>query len=158
VFAGLPEELSGDSKATVVRIIDLKTHAVSTVQGSEGLYCPRWSPAGRYISATSSDGSKLMIFDSARKQWSALTDLSEGCPTWGQNEDYLYFQSFDVTTPQFNRIRVPDGKLERIANIDFRRGGQRDWYWWNGITPYRSPIVLRDESTEEIYALEWNLP
>jgi DNA-binding winged helix-turn-helix (wHTH) protein/Tol biopolymer transport system component len=158
VFAGLPEELSGDSRATNVQIVDLKSHVTSSVPGSEGLYCPRWSPSGRYISATASDGSKLMLFDSTRKRWAVLTDLSEGCPTWSRSDEYLYFQTFDVSTPEFARVRISDGKREHLAGIDFRRGGQRDWYWWNGLTPDGYPIVLRDESTEEVYALDWELP
>jgi hypothetical protein len=28
---------------------------------SAGLYCPRWSPDGRYISATKADGRELML-------------------------------------------------------------------------------------------------
>jgi eukaryotic-like serine/threonine-protein kinase len=158
IYGGLPEELSGDSKATAVHIIDLKSHATSTVPGSEGLYCPRWSPSGRYISATSSDGSKLMLFDSGRQRWAALGDLSEGCPTWAGNDEYLYFQTFDVSAPEFVRVRISDGKRERIASINLRRGGQRDWYWWNGLTADGSLVVLRDESTEEVYALDWKLP
>jgi len=155
-FSGLPEEVSGDSKTTAVHIIDLKSHAISAVPGSEGLYCPRWSPSGRYISATSSDGSKLMLFDSNRQRWAVLTDLSEGCPTWSGNDEYLYFQTFDVSTPEFVRERISNGKRERVASIDVRRGGPA--YWWNGLTPDGYPIVLRDESTEEVYALDWNLP
>lgn len=158
VFAGLPEESSGDSKASAVQIIDLKSHAISTIPGSKGLYCPRWSPSGRYISATTADGSKLKLYDSVHQHWTALADLSEGCPTWLRSDEYLYFQSFDVSTPEFARLRVSDGKRERLANIDFRRGGQRDWYWWNGLTPDGSPVVLRDESTQEVYALDWKLP
>ena len=158
VFSGLPEELSGDSSATAIHIFDLKSKAISTVSGSVGLYCPRWSPTGRYISATSSEGSKLMLFDVARLQWSTLNELHEGCPAWSRNGDFLYFQSFDVSTPEFSRVRVSNGKREHIASIDFRRGGQRDWYWWNGLTPDGDPIVLRDESNEEIYALDWKLP
>ena len=158
VFSGLPEELSGDSKSTAIHIIDLKSQTISTVPGSEGLYCARWSPTGRYISAPTSDGSKLMLFDSRRQQWATLADLHEGCPAWSREDDILYFQSFDVSTPEFSRVRVSDGKQEHVASIDFRRGGQRDWYWWNGLTPDGSPIVLRDESTEEIYALDWTLP
>jgi dipeptidyl aminopeptidase/acylaminoacyl peptidase len=158
VFSGLPEELSGDRRATAVHIVDLRTHSTSTVPGSEGLYCPRWSPGGRYISATTSDGSALMLFDSSTQRWANLAKLSEGCPTWSRDDQYLYAQSFDVSSPEFFRVRVSNGKRERLASIDFRRGGQRDWYWWNGLTPDGSPLVLRDESTEEIYALDWKLP
>ena len=37
----------------IVNILDLRTHKVSPVPGSEGLYSPHWSPDGRYIAALS---------------------------------------------------------------------------------------------------------
>ena len=157
VFSGLPEELSGDVRATSVYFMDLKTHATSTLPGSEGFYCPRWSPDGHYISATASDGTKLMLFDSGTRRWTALAELSEGCPTWSRDGQYLYFQSFDVNYPEFFRLRISDQRRDRVARINFRRV-QAGWYWWNGLTPNNSPVVLRDEGTEEIYALDWELP
>jgi len=34
-----------------------------------------------------------------------------------------------------------------------------DWFfWWNGLAPDDSPLILRHESSEEIYALDWLLP
>ena len=78
IFSGLPEELSGDARSTSIHVVDLKTHNISTLPGSEGLYCPRWSPDGRYISATTADGSKLMLFHLASQQWMELTKLSQG--------------------------------------------------------------------------------
>jgi eukaryotic-like serine/threonine-protein kinase len=156
-FSGLPGELSGDFKATAIHIFDLKTHSLSTLPGSEGLYCPRWSPDGRYISATTSDGSRLMLFDSTIRRWVELTELSEGCPTWSRDGQYLYFQSFDVSTPKFFRLRIADRKRESLASIDFRRV-QAGWYFWNGLTPDDSPMALRDEGSLEIYALDWELP
>ena len=36
-----------------VNILDLRTHKVSVVPGSEGLFSPHWSPDGRYIAALS---------------------------------------------------------------------------------------------------------
>jgi eukaryotic-like serine/threonine-protein kinase len=34
-----------------IRMLDLKTHEVSTLPGSDGLFSPRWSPDGRYMAA-----------------------------------------------------------------------------------------------------------
>jgi Tol biopolymer transport system component len=122
------------------------------------LYCPRWSPDGHYISATTADGTKVMLFDSPTQKWTNLIDLSTGCPTWSRDSQYLYFQSFDVSNPAFFRVRVSDRKREKIANINFRRV-EDIWYrWWNGLTPDDTPLILRDESNEEIYALDWELP
>lgn len=56
VFSGLPEELSGDANATAIHLIDLKSQTISTLPSSEGLYCPRWSPSGRYISVAYVEG------------------------------------------------------------------------------------------------------
>jgi serine/threonine protein kinase len=158
IFGGLPADISGDPMATGIYRFDLRTRRTSTIPGSEGLYCPRWSPKGRFISATSSDGLKLMLFDSTTGKWTKLDDLSEGCPAWSRDGQYLYAQSFDVTTPEFFRVRIADRKREHVANINFRRVQDRSIYWWTGLTPDDSPVVLRNESTEEVYALDWELP
>jgi hypothetical protein len=55
-------------------------------------------------------------------------------------------------------VRVSDRRREHVANIDFRRVQDRFIYWWNGLTPDDSPVALRNEGTEEIYALDWELP
>lgn len=39
----------------VIQILDLNTHQISTIPGSERLFSPRWSPDGRYIAALSVD-------------------------------------------------------------------------------------------------------
>jgi len=157
VFGGFPEEISGDADSTSIYLLDLKTHQTSMLPGSEKLYCPRWSPDGRYISATTADGQKLMLFDAKGRKWLEPENLPEGCPTWSHDGKYLYFQSFDVKEPAFFRMRISDRKRERLAEIDLRRN-VAGWLWWNGLTPDDSPLVLRDESNEEIYALDGLVP
>jgi Tol biopolymer transport system component len=157
VFGGFPEEISGDADATSIYLLDLKTHQTSMLPGSEKLYCPRWSPDGRYISATTADGQKLMLFDAKGRKWLEPENLPEGCPAWSHDGKYLYFQSFDVKEPAFFRMRISDRKRERLAEIDLRRN-VAGWLWWNGLTPDDSPLVLRDESNEEIYALDGLVP
>jgi hypothetical protein len=62
-----------------------------------------------------------------------------------------------VKDPTFWRTRISDRKRERLGEINLRRV-QADWFWWNGLAPGDSPLVLRDESSEEVYALDWLLP
>ena len=45
-----------------INILDLRTHKVSIVPGSERLFSPHWSPDGRYIAALHSDGLGSMLF------------------------------------------------------------------------------------------------
>jgi Tol biopolymer transport system component len=64
---------SMSTAANVIQVVDLKTRHVSKLAGSEGLFSPRWSPDGRYMSATVPEGSrKLMLYD-FRTQQNGLT-------------------------------------------------------------------------------------
>lgn len=58
VFGGY----AGDP-ASSIRILDLATHQISKLPGSEGMFSPSWSPDGRYISALSADMKRLLLFD-----------------------------------------------------------------------------------------------
>lgn len=62
-----------------------------------------------------------------------------------------------MNNPEFGRVKVSNGKRERLASIDFRRV-QAGWFWGNGLTPDDSPLLLKDEGTEDVYSLEWELP
>jgi Tol biopolymer transport system component/DNA-binding winged helix-turn-helix (wHTH) protein len=158
-YGGFPEVMSGAPRATAIHLLNLKTHESSLLNGSEGLYCPRWSPNGRYISATKADGRKLMLFDSTTRKWTELTELSGGCPSWSQDSTQLYFQTFDVKDPAVFRVRIADRRRERVASINFPRDVQgAEWEWWNGLAPDDAPILMRDMSTKEIYALDLQLP
>jgi Tol biopolymer transport system component len=158
VYGGLPEILSGGLSATAVHVLDLKTQHDSTLPGSEGMYCPRWSPDGRFVSAITLDGFKLMVFNSSAQKWTELTEQVQGCPAWSGDSEYIYFQSFDAKGPAFSRVRILDRMRERFASIDFRRVQGGHELWWNGLTPDDSLLALRDEGTQEIYALDLELP
>jgi len=46
----------------------------------------------------------------------------------------------------------------RLGSLkSIRRTGVFD-FWWSGLTPDGSPLVLRDIGTKEIYALDVELP
>jgi len=52
-----------------------------------------------------------------------------------------------------------DNKIELVAKIDVPGGMKQDDFWyWSGLAPDDSPLVLRDASTQEIYALDFQLP
>ena len=55
---------------TLSQTCDLRTHQLSKVPGSDGIFAPRWSPDGRYIIAlTAAGNNKLMLYDTKSQSW-----------------------------------------------------------------------------------------
>jgi eukaryotic-like serine/threonine-protein kinase len=151
--------------ATAVHVLDLKTRKTSTLPGSDGLYSPTWSPDGRFIVAANLVGAqspqKLMLFDFASQKWrELLRGRQANDPIWSRDGKYIYFsEPRGIDVPVY-RVRLADGRLERVVNVSLPpRGAQftRAGYW-TGLTPDDSPLFLRDTSVDEIYALELQLP
>jgi Tol biopolymer transport system component/DNA-binding winged helix-turn-helix (wHTH) protein len=152
-----------------IHIIDLQSHRLSEVPGSEGLFSPRWSPDGRFLLAltapvpltphTSSQPrpTKLMRFDLSGQKWQEIFEANFiAYPTFSRNAKYVYFSD---STNGFYRVQLPAGKIEHVANIDVPGGMKQDEFWyWTGLAPDDSPLFLRDASTQEIYALDVDFP
>ena len=136
-----------------IRILDLKTHQISEIPDSRGLYSCRWSPDGRYMAAMPSDARNLKLFDFRAQQWQDLAQITMGFPTWSKKSDYIYFLH-EEDQPSVMRVRISDHKVERVADLkNFRQGG---FYGvWLGLAPDDSPLLMRDTGTREIYALDW---
>jgi len=143
--------------------VDLRKRRVSAIPGSEGMFSPRLSPDGRFIIAMDAPGQhKLLLFDQQKQKWSKLLDNAFGgfgWPSWSSDGKFVYFRdAADEHAPVVYRVRVPDGKLERVVSIEVPDGLTGYWNGWTGVAPDSSPILLRDLSIQEIYALEVDLP
>jgi len=158
VFAGMPWLDYAPSSGPNIHVLDLKTGQVSGIAGSEGLFSPRTSPDGHYIAALSSDSSKLMLYDVARKSWSTLATSLYGYENWSRDGKYLYAEDFSDNIDDIVRIRVPDGKIERLFSIKDVHRGFDPWEFWVGLTPDDSVMIMRDRSTQEIYSLDVRFP
>lgn len=144
-----------------ISIIDLKSKQVSSVPGSNGLFSPHWSPDGRYMSGTTSIGQRLMLFDFSTQKWTKITESSVGYPNWSRDGKYLYFNIYrSLNGPlEVARLRSSDRKIETVAgtsNIGRLTTGAGEG--WLGLAPDDSPLLARDISTQEIYALEMEWP
>jgi len=142
-----------------LEVVDLRTHAISKVPGSEGLWSPRWSPDGRYILAISRARDRLMLFEVNSQKWAELAKISVNWPQWSRKGDYIYFvgrPTVDQPTGVF-RVRIRDRKLEQVISLKDFRHAPDDWGWL-GLTPDDSPLLLRDTTTQDIYALDWEAP
>ncbi len=145
-----------------VQFFDLKTRRVSQIQTSEPVFGPRWSPDGRSIAVISADNARLLLLD---VHIQTLRPLAAGLGTigylaWSPDSSYIYFDTLLTEDPAYYRLHVKDAKLERIVGLKELRTftGQFGPGSWTGLTPDLSPLVVRDLSTQEIYALDLDLP
>jgi serine/threonine protein kinase/Tol biopolymer transport system component len=142
-----------------IHLLDLTTLKVSTLPGSEGLFSPRWSPDGRYVAAIpATDQNKLMLYDFRTKKWTKLAEASVGYPSWSRDGRYIYFDRTSSALPALARVRISDGRVEEVASLKDVRRAAGPFGSWAGLAPDASPLILRDTGTQEIYALDVNLP
>jgi serine/threonine protein kinase/Tol biopolymer transport system component len=146
------EEVAPDA-APKLDLIDLRTHRVSTIPGSDGYTSPRWSPGGRYVVAMTKNGLKMVLFDFETGKWSDLIDTAVDFPNWSKDGQYVYFLHYPEK-PAIFRIRISDRKLEQVTDL---KGFVPTGYWgfWLGLDPEDSPLMLRDAGTQDVYSLDW---
>jgi Tol biopolymer transport system component len=156
-FGALP--FAEPDNAGGIFILDLKTNQVSKVAGSEGMWSPRWSPDGRYLNAQTWGVLKQTLFDFQTQSWQELTVGGPiGFPNWSRDGKYVYYDAGTGDQAGFYRVRVSDHKVERIADLKDLRRAVGSFGPWAGLAPDDSPLLLRDTSTQEIYALDVDLP
>lgn len=155
--------ISSPSCPLVVLTMDLKTHRVSAIPGSEGLWAPRWSPNGNSIVAQEKASRALMLYDIASKKWSELLRVSPGrsigFPQWSRDGKLIYYRVLAVGTDDgAYRIRIADRKIEKVADMSGIKTTGVVAGLWTSFDPDGNPLILRDVSLNEIYALDVDLP
>jgi len=156
VFAtGTDRGLSGSA----IYLLEMETRQLSKLPGSEGLFSPRWSPDGHYIAAHNVGlQNRLLLFDLTTQKWTELfSGRHAGAPHWSRDGKHLYFHSAQEGRFLF-RVRIADRKVELWANLTDFRLAQGVFGAWVGWTLDDQPLMLRDEGTQDIYALEWQTP
>jgi serine/threonine protein kinase/Tol biopolymer transport system component len=148
-------ENSLNNQGSAIYILDLNTRVATKLPGSDGLYSPRWSPNGRYIAAIPLDSLKLMLFDRTTQKWSELAKLFVAYPNWSRDGRYIYFDGTLGNKESIFRVQVSDGKLERLFSLDGFPAAGGPFGIWSGLAPDGTPLVVRDASIQEIYALDW---
>jgi len=150
----------GDPK-NVLSIVDISSHQVTQIPGSDATSAPRWSPDGRFIAAVTFNGEvagerALRVFDVGAQRWLEVPVVEGvGWPTFSRDSRYIYFQRPDESDPEVIRVlRIPvkGGAPELIVDL-------KDWRFtgtagsWMGLDPTDAPLLMRDAGSKDIYAL-----
>jgi serine/threonine protein kinase/Tol biopolymer transport system component len=139
---------------------DLKTHQSTVLPESTGLFGPRWSPDGRYISAFTTDQQKIRLFTVATGKWSELlTGINLQYPNWSADGKWIYFERAGDKGEELFRVEVATRRAESLVSLrDIPRVVVAYGAFWSGLTPGGSPLIMRDVSSREVYSLELQLP
>jgi Tol biopolymer transport system component len=150
-----------DYQTLRIQVFDLRSRQFSTLPGSEDLFSPRRSPDGRYLAALSRDSSTLMLYDFRAQKWSKW--LSErgniAYPSWTKDSTYIYFDNFLTDHPTARRVKLGAAQSDELFSLsDLPRFQNMVSGVWSGLSPDNSRLYVRDLSTQEIYALDLQVP
>jgi dipeptidyl aminopeptidase/acylaminoacyl peptidase len=145
------------SSSKGIRVLDLKTRAITTLPDSQDLFSPRWSPDGRYIAAVRWNSQGILLFDRNKQKWSEIGQgRNVSFPNWSHDGKYIYFLSWPENPGVF-RVRIADSDIQRVLNLlDFQPTGY--WEDWLGLDPQDNPLLLRDTGLQDVYAFDVNSP
>jgi Tol biopolymer transport system component len=127
-----------------LEILNLRSHTVAKVPGSEGLWSPRWSPDGRYIVALTANYDRIMLFDFNSGKWTELARISAILEEWSTKGDSVNFIGrFPGGEEGLFKVAIADHKLQEVVPLkEFRRA--RGLGGWAGVTPDGAPLTVRN--------------
>ncbi len=143
-----------------IQVLEPNSKQSSTIPGSLGLFSPRWSPDGRHLIALSNDSRRILLFDFKSGKWSDWISGQGtlGYPNWSSDGRYLYFDTSETGSPAYYRAKLGQSRPELLLDLKDIKQFSGGLGFWSAITPDGSPLFVRDLSTDEIYALDLDLP
>jgi Tol biopolymer transport system component len=114
------------------------------------------------MAVINADNSRLLLLDvKTQKLRTLATNLGViGYLTWSPDSSYVYFDTSQTPNPGYYRVRIADAKVERLVDLKGIRTFPEQFGpgSWTGLGPNQTPLFVRDLSTQEIYALDVDLP
>ena len=151
LFQGSP--FDRDSR---LRLFDFNKQQISDFLPSRGAFGAHWSPDGRYVVALAPQQNKLLRFDIAEGNWTDWVSMEGtlGSPRWSHDGTSVYFLHFGANQRVF-RVNLNEHTPLKVVDLPgFRFAGALGTSL--SLTPADEPLLLRDLSGTEIYALHWD--
>lgn len=126
-------------------LFDRQTGHSEKIPNTDGLYGPAWSPDGRYMLANNASTDGLLLVDLKSGKRTQIAGPA-AWPTWSADSRYIYFVRWGINW--IFRVRVPDGREERVLEVPFRVTP-----WPFTVAPDGSLIVLREHGRQDVYSL-----
>jgi len=131
-----------------LRLLDLATHTVSSVPGSDKISSPRWSRDGKFILGFSSKH-EVKVFELKTQRWAKLIDGPVHWLALSRDSQFAYFLD---SNGNISRVSIRGGRVERV--VDLTGYPHTGWMGdWMGLDPDDAPLLLHNVGTEDLYAL-----
>jgi len=154
IVLGLAPDLLGkDAAPRTIQMLDLRTHQLITLPGSDNLFSPRWSPDGRYIVALPLNQQQMKLYDTTTKQWRTLSSRSAADPVWSADSHYLYADAFMDPGQPVYRVSVADGNVEELGGMSKLRSSDFSDMVLAGVLRDGTAIIRARLTTANLYAL-----
>jgi Tol biopolymer transport system component len=160
VFAKAPLKNFPPKPDTSIYVLDRDTGQVSRLPGSEGMFSPRWSPDGRYIASAAWDSKKMFLYDLKTQHWAEVDRADNmGWQLFSHDGHSLYYIcnssgiASGIVTAGICRLRLSDRHIDQFPLKNFPGTGHT-WGVALSLGPDDMPLLLRNSTTYDIYALE----
>ena len=159
-FSRIPDT----ANASDIRIIDLNTHEVSVVQGSTGLFSPRWSPDGRFLAGMNFGrrSTKLFLYEFATGKWSDWVSDPGGIsyPGWAPDGQFLYYANITgrANSPGFNRVKPRSNEIQHLFDVPNASPYSTNIGPWSDLSLDGTMMYTRDVSSQNGYELDVDFP
>lgn len=151
ILFGMPPEFMAEPDVERhLYTYDLRTGKTTMMQGTAGLFSPRWSPDGRYVAAMHIDFKGMSLWDVTKSEWRPFFTHDIDNPFWAPDSEWIYFNAhYDMN---LWRARVRDGKVEKVLAIPMRV--DYTGCFANGFKPDGKALVSCSDWQRNVYAME----
>ncbi len=156
IFGRLPWLESGKSLPTLLEKVDLHTHQLSEIAGSEDILAPSISPDGKYLCAVHTSGDpRVAVYDFNAARWNILSSATGYRPAWARDSGTLYLVSREGELQSYRPANRQLKSVVKIPGTFSSFGASLEAFTFLGIGLDGAPLLVRDQGSSQIYAMKW---
>jgi Tol biopolymer transport system component/DNA-binding winged helix-turn-helix (wHTH) protein len=151
----------GGKGNSYLQILDITNGSITKLNGTEGLWQPRWAPDGKHMAAVDQHSHRIIVSDENGGDWTYLATAKNPREIyWSSDSKWLYFQ--DLGDPEQSVFRVGVGKdnskAEKILGFGAWLESGAAQCRFTGLGPHGSLYATIDHGGTDLYALDLRQP
>lgn len=154
VFGRQPWLEAGKGLPIRIEKIDLGTHQLSEIPSSDDMVTPVVSPDGKFLAALHGLDTRVALYEFATNKWTNFDQNSSYRPAWAADSSILYFTTRKGQLFSYGASQQQLKLLGKVPVAIAITGAQLQGMNFFLIGPDGAPIVIREQSSSQLYALK----